>query len=64
METITKKLNDMKKTDKITDKMLRDAFKEFYGKRAYNASIYRSPRNGGGTIHLIIAGGLSLELYS
>jgi len=54
----------MKKTDKITDKMLRDSFKQQHGKRAYNAQIFRSPRNCGGTIHLIIAGGLSTELYS
>lgn len=53
---------------KITDKMLREAFFEEHGKRAYNAHISRSPRYSGGTIHLIIAGGKndrrSTELYS
>lgn len=53
-----------KSKKKITDKMLRQAFKEEHGKRAYDAHISRSPRNGGGTIHLIIASGLSTELYS
>ena len=53
-----------KNKKKITDKMLREAFREEHGKRAYNAHISRSPRNGGGTIHLIIANGLSTELYS
>lgn len=52
------------KEKKVTDKMLREAFKEEHGKRAYNAMISRSPRYGGGTIHLIISGGLSTELYS
>jgi len=52
------------KTKKVTDKMLRAAFIEEHGKRAYNASISRSPRYSGGTIHLITAGGLSTELYS
>lgn len=52
------------KGSKITDKMLREAFREEHGKRAYRAFISRSPRYGGGTIHLIIAGGLSTELYS
>ena len=51
-------------TKKVTDKMLRAAFIEEHGKRAYNASISRSPRYSGGTIHLITAGGLSTELYS
>ena len=58
----------MKAIKKITNKMLREAFFEEHGKRAYNAYISRSPRNGGGVIHLIIAGGknnrLSTELYS
>ncbi len=49
---------------KIMDKMIRKAFIEEHGKRAYNAFISRSPRFGGGTIHLIIANGLLTELYS
>lgn len=53
---------------KVTEKMLRDAFKNEHGKRAYDAFISSSPRYGGGTIHLIIAGSknnrVSTELYS
>lgn len=53
-----------KNPKKVTDKMLREAFREEHGKRAYRATITRSPRYGGGTIHLIMANGLSTELYS
>ena len=52
------------KPKKITDKMLRQAFKDEHGKRAYNAHISRSKRYGGGIINLIIANGLSTEIYS
>lgn len=56
------------KQKKITEKDLRKAYYEEYGRRAYNAHISSSPRYGGGTIHLIVAGPKndrkSSELYS
>lgn len=52
------------KPKKVTDKMLRQAFKEEHSKRAYNAHISRNKRYGGGIINLIIANGLSTEIYS
>jgi len=57
-------MKNMKTKKKVTDKDLRKAFKNEHGKRAYNASITRSPRYGGGTINLIRVGGLSTEIYS
>lgn len=52
------------KKKKVTNKDLRKAFQEEHGKRAYRAFISRSPRYGGGVINLIIAGGLTTEIYS
>lgn len=45
-------------------KELRAKYKRQYGKRAYDAMITHSQRNGGGTIHLLIAQGNAVELYS
>ena len=53
------------KNEKINwEKELREEYKRQYGKRAYNAFVTHSPRNGGGTIHLLIAQGNAVELYS
>lgn len=53
-----------KEKKRVSDKDLRKAFKEEHGKRAYNAMISRRPSYGGGVINLIVAGGLSTEIYS
>jgi len=57
------------KAQKITNKMLRQAWRDEHSKlRTYKAHISRAPRYGGGTIHLISAGPMnnitSTELYS